>query len=80
MTTGGLILSNDFPLVYEFFQANPNVLMYNVLTAITSASGQLCIFYTIKEFGPLVFTIIMTTRQIFSISISAVVFGRVISW
>jgi solute carrier family 35 (adenosine 3'-phospho 5'-phosphosulfate transporter), member B2 len=79
ITTAGLILTGDFPIVWEFLAANPVVLRYNIITAITSASGQLCIFYTIKEFGPIVFTIIMTTRQLFSICISSVVFGHPIS-
>lgn len=80
ITTAGLILSGDFPIVMEFLAANPIVLHYNIITAITSASGQLCIFYTIKQFGPIVFTIIMTTRQMFSICISAIVFGHEISF
>lgn len=79
ITTTGLIITGDFPIVYEFISANPIALRYNIITAITSASGQLCIFYTIKEFGPIVFTIIMTTRQMFSICISAVIFGHTIS-
>jgi adenosine 3'-phospho 5'-phosphosulfate transporter B2 len=79
LTTAGLIVSGDIPVVLEFLKANPQAFYYNVITAITSASGQLCIFYTIKEFGPIVFTIIMTTRQMFSICISALVFGHVIS-
>ena len=79
ITTAGLIITGDFPIVWEFLAANPVVLRYNIITAITSASGQLCIFYTIKEFGPIVFTIIMTTRQMFSICISSVVFGHSIS-
>jgi adenosine 3'-phospho 5'-phosphosulfate transporter B2 len=79
ITTIGLIVSGDFPVVHEFLTANPQVFTYNVITAITSASGQLCIFFTIKEFGPIVFTIIMTTRQMFSICISAIVFGHPIS-
>lgn len=78
ITTAGLLLSGDFPIVYEFFQTNPNVFIYNIITAITSASGQLCIYYTIKEFGPIVFTIIMTVRQMISICISAYKFGHVI--
>eukprot|EP00590_Aulacoseira_subarctica_P000898 CAMPEP_0172424690 /NCGR_PEP_ID=MMETSP1064-20121228/27342_1 /TAXON_ID=202472 /ORGANISM="Aulacoseira subarctica , Strain CCAP 1002/5" /LENGTH=396 /DNA_ID=CAMNT_0013167001 /DNA_START=62 /DNA_END=1252 /DNA_ORIENTATION=- len=76
ITTAGLILSGDFPIVIEFLKANPSVFQYNVITAITSASGQLCIYYTIKEFGPIVFTIIMTTRQMISICISSVIFGH----
>jgi adenosine 3'-phospho 5'-phosphosulfate transporter B2 len=79
ITTVGLIITGDIPIVWEFLTENPIVLRYNIITAITSASGQLCIFYTIKEFGPIVFTIIMTTRQMFSICISAVVFGHTIS-
>ena len=79
ITTAGLVLSGDLPIVLEFLAKNPEAFHYNIITAITSASGQLCIFYTIKEFGPIVFTIIMTTRQMFSICISAVVFGHYIS-
>jgi len=74
ITTAGLLVSGDFPKVHEFLLANPSVLSYNIITAITSASGQLCIYYTIKEFGPIVFTIIMTTRQMISICISSFIF------
>ena len=35
-----------------------------LLTAISSALGQLFIFATISKFGPVVFTIIMTVRQV----------------
>jgi adenosine 3'-phospho 5'-phosphosulfate transporter B2 len=76
ITTAGLLLSGDFPIVIEFLKVNPMVFQYNVITAITSASGQLCIYYTIKEFGPIVFTIIMTTRQMISICISSIIFGH----
>jgi adenosine 3'-phospho 5'-phosphosulfate transporter B2 len=79
ITTAGLILSGDLPIVIEFLTANPEAFRYNIITAITSASGQLCIFYTIKEFGPLPFTIIMTTRQMISICLSAIIFGHYIS-
>ena len=50
--------------------------MDNITIAITSATGQLFIFYTIKTFGPVVFTIIMTTRQMFSIVLSTFLFGH----
>ena len=79
MSTLGLLVSGDFPVVYEFFLVNPNVFSYNIITAITSASGQLCIYYTIKEFGPIAFTIIMTVRQMISICLSAIIFGHTIS-
>jgi len=74
ITTIGLLVSGDYAKVYEFLLVNPHALLYNVVTAITSASGQLFIYYTIKEFGPIVFTIIMTVRQMISICISSIVF------
>eukprot|EP00586_Coscinodiscus_wailesii_P010248 CAMPEP_0172495832 /NCGR_PEP_ID=MMETSP1066-20121228/78520_1 /TAXON_ID=671091 /ORGANISM="Coscinodiscus wailesii, Strain CCMP2513" /LENGTH=380 /DNA_ID=CAMNT_0013267793 /DNA_START=276 /DNA_END=1418 /DNA_ORIENTATION=- len=76
ITTAGLVISGDIPPIIEFLKANPSVFQYNIITAITSASGQLCIYYTIKEFGPIVFTIIMTTRQMISICISSIIFGH----
>ena len=79
ITTIGLIVTGDFPVVVEFLDANPVAFHYNIVTAITSATGQLFIFYTIKEFGPIVFTVIMTTRQLFSITISCIIFGHSIS-
>ena len=75
-TTVSLVGSGELPVVWEFFQANPHVLLYNILCPIMSTCGQLCIFYTLKEFGPLVFTIIMTTRKFVSICISLTVFGH----
>ena len=53
------------------------MLFFHMLVlSITSATGQLFIFYTIKEFGPIVFTIIMTTRQIFSLVMSFILFNK----
>lgn len=64
ITISMLIIGNDMPAVIQFLIQNPNSLVYNIITAVTSASGQMFIFYTIKSYGPVVFTIIMTTRQV----------------
>lgn len=55
---------------------NPSALYYNIITAICSTTGQFAIFYTIKRFGPDVFTVIMTTRQMFSIVVSNYLFNH----
>lgn len=78
-TSIALVVSGDIPLVIEFFQQNPSVFYYNIASAITSTTGQVAIFYTIKRFGPIAFTIIMTTRQMVSIFISNAVFNHVMS-
>lgn len=56
-TTAGLVATGDLPVVWEFLMANPMVLRYNIITAITSATGQLFIFFTIREFGAVTLTV-----------------------
>ena len=78
MTTFALVTSGELWTTLQFIADNPIAFVDNVTIAITSATGQLFIFYTIKTFGPIVFTIIMTTRQMFSIVLSTVIFGHAI--
>lgn len=47
-----------------------------ILMSLSSATGQLMIFYTISEFGALAFTFIMTLRQVFAIILSCLVYGH----
>lgn len=74
ITSLALLVSGEIPSVIEFLQHNPKALYYNIITAITSATGQFAVYFTIKKFGPVVFTIIMTTRQMCSILISNYLF------
>jgi hypothetical protein len=43
---------------------------------IISASGQLFIYYTISQFGAVVFIIIMTTRSALAIILSCIIYGH----
>lgn len=62
------------------FMLNHFQLALHVLVlSACSACGQLFIFYTISSFGPVVFTLIMTSRQAVSIIISCIVYGHVLS-
>ena len=79
-TAAALVLSGDIPKVVEFMAHNPTALWYNIATAVTSTTGQIAIFFTIRRFGPVVFTVIMTTRQVFSIVLSTVLFQHPMSW
>ena len=55
-----------------FMQRHESFAAHVVATSICSSVGQLFIFATIEEFGPVVFTIIMTMRQAFSILLSCI--------
>lgn len=47
-----------------FFRQHPKFIIDCVILSISSAIGQLFIFYTISKFGAVVFSIIMTVRQV----------------
>jgi len=73
-TAANLIWTGEMFQALAFLHANPAAL-FNVITlSFTSATGQLFIFYTIKQFGPIVFTIMMTTRQMISLTVSCIIF------
>ena len=50
-----------------------------MVLSFCSALGQLFIYHTIQVFGPLVFTLIMTTRQAISILLSCILYGHVLT-
>jgi adenosine 3'-phospho 5'-phosphosulfate transporter B2 len=49
------------------------------LFSICSSAGQLLIYYSIKNFGAVVFTLIMTCRILLSIALSCVLYGHEVS-
>lgn len=76
-----LLYYGDFFPSIAFILSDPKAMFHMLILSITSATGQLFIFYTVKELGPVIFTIIMTTRQIFSLFISCILFGHSLtSW
>lgn len=79
MTGITLIQSGEGLESLQFVLNDSTAMMHMVILSITSAIGQLFIFYTIKEFGPVIFTIVMTTRQIFSLVVSCFLFSHPLS-
>ena len=58
----------------QFIQNHPEALNDVLILSAASTCGQLCILYTIREFGALLFATIMTTRQFLSILLSCIIF------
>jgi len=65
---GGLFHSIKF--MYRY----PQFILDSVVLSVCSASGQMFIFKTIDTFGPLVFVIISTVRQCFSVLLSCIIY------
>jgi adenosine 3'-phospho 5'-phosphosulfate transporter B2 len=57
-----------------FMNHHPDVWLHVFVLSITSTLTQFLITYTIKNFGPIIFVLIVTTRQVLSVCISAVLF------
>ncbi|XP_065198556.1 adenosine 3'-phospho 5'-phosphosulfate transporter 1-like [Sycon ciliatum] len=79
-TLASLLQQGQLMPALAFLQRHPEA-MYNItLLSVFSAIGQLFIYYTVRTFGPLTFTIIMTTRQLISIIISCLLYSHVITF
>nr|CAG4650943.1 EOG090X05CU [Simocephalus serrulatus]SVE94208.1 EOG090X05CU [Simocephalus serrulatus] len=79
LTSSSLIQHGGFFYSLSFAARHPVFVMDCLLTALSSATGQLFIFATISKFGPVVFTIIMTVRQGLSILLSCLLYGHHLS-
>jgi len=67
-----------YPFMFGFLGRHPSCLIQIFALALCSMSGQYVIYYTVQKHGPVALAIMMTTRQILSIFISAALYGHVI--
>ena len=65
-----------FFLQMEYLSTHPTLVKSILLFSLTSAIGQLFIFYTIRSFDSLVMTTITTTRKFFTIVLSVFWYGH----
>ena len=75
-TLMALLISGEMWYSIAFASAHPTALVHMGILSLCGACGQLLIFFTIKKFGPLVFTIIMATRQLIATILSAIIYGH----
>merc|ERR1719348_1391724 len=74
LTSVSLLQQGVFYTSLAFMSQYPRFMFDCVVLSICSAVGQLFIYYTVITFGPVVFTIIMTCRQVVSVIISCIVY------
>nr|CAD7198915.1 unnamed protein product [Timema douglasi] len=78
-TTVSLLQQGGFYHSLNFMIQFPKFMLDCVILSLCSACGQLFIFYTIATFGPVVFVIIMTIRQLLAILLSCLIYHHYIS-
>lgn len=78
-TAASLFVQNGFSEGIAFSVEHPKFLIDCIVLSVSSAIGQLFIFFTIEKFGAVVFTIIMTLRQAVAILLSCLIYNHDIS-
>lgn len=70
------LATGELTRFYAFIQRHPDLVYDITLFSSLSAIGQLFIFLTVAEFGPLPCSIITTTRKFFTVLTSVFLFGN----
>ncbi|GAB6031946.1 hypothetical protein CHUAL_010330 [Chamberlinius hualienensis] len=73
-----LVTGEGMEFIY-FLNKYPSLISQILTFSVASALGQFFIFLTVSEFGPLVCSIITTTRKLFTVLTSVLFFGNVLS-
>lgn len=76
LTSVSLVEQGGFIDSAAFMFRHPEFYIDAIILSICSAVGQLFIFYTIAQYGAVVFIIIMTVRQGFAILLSCMIYGH----
>jgi adenosine 3'-phospho 5'-phosphosulfate transporter B2 len=71
-----LVHTKELSPAFRFIFRHSEIQLHFFLFSICSTIGQLAIFYTIKNFGAVVFSLIMTFRVLLSISLSCFLYGH----
>ncbi|KAG5896721.1 hypothetical protein JTB14_014597 [Gonioctena quinquepunctata] len=74
-----ILLSGEYLFFYEFAKRHPFVVNNLLILGLTSAIGQLFLYSMVSEFGPLVVSVVTTTRKFFTVLGSVVLFGNALS-
>ena len=78
-TMWSMIWGGNFLSAVGFMMSHPEFAYHATILSLTSATGQLFIFYTIQSFGPVVFTIIMTIRIMLSFMLWCIIYNHPLS-
>lgn len=78
-TAVSIAQQNGFAHSFHFMTQFPKFIIDCLILSLCSAAGQLFIFFTIAQFGPVVFVIIMTIRQGLAILLSCIMYQHHVS-
>merc|ERR1719183_2388378 len=68
--------SGSFNSTLGFIMARPEAFMDVLALSVIATLGQIFIYVTVQKHGPVVLSMIMTTRQVWSVILSCILFGH----
>ena len=71
-----LVHQEELFSAFNFVTTHPAIIPHLLVFTLCATVGQIYIFYTVKHFGAVVFSIIMSTRILFSIVLSCIVYSH----
>jgi adenosine 3'-phospho 5'-phosphosulfate transporter B2 len=74
-----LIHEGKLSAPFNFLHQHNTIVTHIIIFSIVSTVGQLFIFHTVKNFGPVIFSIIMSARILCSTLLSCFVYGHSIT-
>uniref|UniRef100_A0A915PTT8 Adenosine 3'-phospho 5'-phosphosulfate transporter 1 n=1 Tax=Setaria digitata TaxID=48799 RepID=A0A915PTT8_9BILA len=74
-----LVMEGKLLSPFQFLVTHEGFARDIILLSLTGALGQVAIYATIERFGPVIFAVMMTLRQILSILLSAIAYGHPMS-
>nr|AEE61394.1 unknown [Dendroctonus ponderosae] len=74
-----LIVTGEAVAFYYFAQRHPMVITNLLVLGVTQAVGQLFLYSMVSDFGPLVVSVVTTTRKFFTVLGSVILFGNVLT-
>ena len=75
----GLVAGGQALPAVDFILRHPEAGISVFILSLAAVTGQLCIYYTIRQMGALVYATVMTTRQFVSIIGSAMVYRHALN-
>ncbi|KAJ8951874.1 hypothetical protein NQ318_019850 [Aromia moschata] len=74
-----ILVTGEYAKFYEFARYYPFVIYNLLLLGVMSSIGQLFLYSMVSEFGPLVVSVVTTTRKFFTVLGSVIIFGNALS-
>lgn len=76
----GIVIFGEGPKFLEFVTKHPEILKYFGMAVVVASLGQIFISSMMSNFGPLALSLTTTTRKFFSVCLSVVVHGNILSY